>query len=49
MQILIVDDEPQIIKMLLKQLDRWGHDAQSAENGPDALRFLKSTRLILSF
>lgn len=41
MQILIVDDEPQIIKMLLKQLDRWGHDAQSAENGPDALRFLK--------
>ena len=41
MQILIVDDEPQIIKTLLKRLDRWGHDASSTENGPDALKFLK--------
>ena len=42
MQILIVDDDPNIIKTLCKRLDRWGHDAHSVENGPDALKLLKN-------
>jgi len=41
MKILIVDDDPQIIKTLIILLDRWGHDALFAENGLDALKRLK--------
>ncbi len=40
MEILIIDDEPQIIKTLLKLLERWGYSAHSAENDADALKFL---------
>ncbi len=38
MEILIVDDDPVIIKTLNKQLSRWGYEAKSAQNGQDALK-----------
>lgn len=47
--ILIVDDDPQIIKLLRRFLESKGHAVQSAENGRRALELvdLISPRLIL--
>lgn len=42
MEILIIDDDPSIIKTLLKKLGRWGYHALSAENTSDALKTLSS-------
>jgi CheY-like chemotaxis protein len=40
MDILIVDDEPQVAEVLAKSLEREGHSAQIATSGEEALRML---------
>ena len=40
MDILIVDDEPQVAEVLAKSLEREGHSAQIANSGEEALRML---------
>ena len=40
MDILIVDDEPQVAEVLAKSLEREGHSAQIANSGEEALRIL---------
>ena len=40
MEILIVDDEPQVAEILAKSLAREGHSAQIANSGEEALRML---------
>jgi CheY-like chemotaxis protein len=40
MEILIVDDEPQVAEVLARSLAREGHSAQIAHSGEEALRLL---------
>ena len=40
MEILIVDDEPQVAEVLAKSLAREGHSAKIANSGEEALRLL---------
>ena len=42
MEILIIDDDVNVIKTLLKRLSRWGYEARSAQNASDALKILSS-------
>jgi CheY-like chemotaxis protein len=45
MEILIVDDEPQIAEMLARSLTREGHRATVAHSGEEALRVVGHTHL----
>lgn len=40
MKILIIDDDPGISVTLLRYIKKWGYDAISAHNSPDALKIL---------
>ncbi len=40
-KILIIDDEPFLLKVLLVRLKHWGYDALGAENGPDGLVLIR--------
>jgi len=42
MDILIVDDDPAIIKTLIKQLNRWGYTPRPAKNTLEALKIISS-------
>jgi DNA-binding response OmpR family regulator len=42
--VLIVDDDPQIVKVLEELLAELGYDRQSAETGPEALRLVPEFR-----
>jgi DNA-binding NtrC family response regulator len=43
MNILIVDDEPQVAEVLAKSLTRQGHRTTVAHSGEDALRMIRTT------
>ena len=43
MNILIVDDEPEVAEVLAKSLDRQGHRITTVNSGEDALRRLEDT------
>jgi len=43
MDILIVDDEPQVAEVLAKSLSRQGHQARVAHSGQEALDMLKAS------
>jgi DNA-binding NtrC family response regulator len=45
MEILIVDDEPQVAEMLARSLTREGHRATVAHSGEEALRLVGRTHL----
>ncbi len=40
-KILVVDDEPMVLRLLTMQVERLGYTATAAPNGPDALALLK--------
>jgi DNA-binding response OmpR family regulator len=42
MRILVVDDEPQIVQLCVKILNRAGHVVEGTTQGEDALRLLES-------
>ena len=42
-KILIVDDEPMVLKLLSMQVERLGYTTTSAVNGPDALALLEKS------
>ena len=42
-RILVVDDEPMVLKLLTMQVERLGYAVTPAVNGPDALAFLASS------
>lgn len=44
MEILIVDDEPQVAEILAKSLSREGHHATVATSGEEALHRLRNTQ-----
>ncbi len=47
MEILIIDDEPAIIKTLMTQLDRSGYDPKSARNAEEALKIISDSSVDL--
>ena len=49
MNILIVDDEPEVAEVLAKSLSRQGHQAKIAHSGADALRVLHEAPLDAMF
>jgi DNA-binding NtrC family response regulator len=49
MNILIVDDEPDVAEVLATSLTRQGHSATVAHSGEDALRVLRETSLDAMF
>ncbi|PYM13418.1 MAG: hypothetical protein DMD81_21165 [Candidatus Rokuibacteriota bacterium] len=49
MNILIVDDEPDVAEVLAKSLSRQGHTATVVHSGEDALRVLRETPLDAMF
>lgn len=42
MEILVVDDDPQVIAYVTKVLNRWGHTSRSAGSGKEALELFSS-------
>ena len=48
-KILVVDDEPHVIKSLTFVLAREGYDVSSAENGEDAMTKIRQSRPSLVF
>ena len=49
MNILIVDDEPEVAEVLAKSLSRQGHQAKVAHSGADALRAIHETAVDAMF
>ena len=49
MRILVVDDEPFIVRSLAYMLRREGHEVSTANNGADALQILQKTAHDLAF
>jgi two-component system NtrC family response regulator len=49
MNILIVDDEPEVAEVLAKSLSRQGHQARIVHSGADALRALQEAPLDAMF
>jgi DNA-binding NtrC family response regulator len=49
MNILIVDDEPEVAEVLAMSLTRQGHSATVAHSGGDAIRVLRQTSLDAMF
>jgi CheY-like chemotaxis protein len=49
MNILIVDDEPEVAEVLAKSLERQGHRITAVNSGQDALRRLEDTPLDAMF
>ena len=49
MNILIVDDEPEVAEVLAKSLDRQGHRITTVNSGEDALRRLEDTPIDAMF
>ncbi len=48
-RILIVDDEPHIIKLVVFTLERRGHEVLSAQDGPTGIELAKSNKPDLIF
>lgn len=40
-KILLIDDEPFLLKVLLVRLKYWGYDAMGAEDGPEGLKVMR--------
>lgn len=49
MNILIVDDEPEVAEVLAKSLNRQGHQTVTVHSGEDALRQINDTKLDAMF
>ena len=47
-QVLIVDDEPNLRKILAAQLSRDGYDVMTAEDGAEGLSLLRENHIALS-
>jgi CheY-like chemotaxis protein len=43
-KILLIDDEPFLLKVLLVRLKHWGYDAMGAEDGPEGLETMRKNR-----
>lgn len=43
-KILLIDDEPFLLKVLLVRLRHWGYDATGAEDGPEGLQVMRKNR-----
>jgi CheY-like chemotaxis protein len=43
-KILLIDDEPFLLKVLLARLKHWGYDALGAENGPEGLAVMRENK-----
>jgi CheY-like chemotaxis protein len=43
-KILLIDDEPFLLKVLLVRLKHWGYDALGAENGPEGLTIMRQNK-----
>jgi CheY-like chemotaxis protein len=40
-KVLLIDDEPFLLKVLLVRLKHWGYDSLGAENGPEGLALMR--------
>jgi CheY-like chemotaxis protein len=43
-RILLIDDEPFLLKVLLVRLKHWGYDALGAENGPEGFAIMRKNK-----
>ena len=43
-KILLIDDEPFLLKVLLVRLKHWGYDALGAENGPEGFAIMRKNK-----
>ena len=43
-KILLIDDEPFLLKVLLARLKHWGYDATGALDGPEGLEVMRKNR-----
>ncbi|MCG8634602.1 MAG: response regulator [Desulfobacterales bacterium] len=47
MELLIIDDEPSITGVLVKQITRWGYGVRSAQNSREAIKIISTCRIDL--
>ena len=48
-EILVVDDSPGVVRVITKNIKRWGHAVESSETGQDALRKARQKKFDLVF
>ena len=49
MQVLVVDDDPLMLRLHQKVVARLGHEVTTAMNGHEALRLLRQARIVCCF
>jgi DNA-binding NtrC family response regulator len=49
MEVLVVEDNSSVLRLITQMIERWGHSAEASDTGKDALRRVRQKKFDLVF